>query len=209
MNRPSGGTATEVFGTFLRLGLTSFGGPIAHIGYYRREIVERRRWLAEAQFAELLALFQFLPGPASSKLGFSLGLVRAGWAGALAAFVAFTLPSALLLFAFAMLLPDIPAPGAAVLTHGLKLVAVAVVAHGLTGMARQLCPDAIRATIAAECALAILAVGGAWMQLAVVAGGAGAGLVFCRGARAVGVEAPAIPLGRRGGVKGDVVRLRE
>ncbi|HEX6635109.1 MAG TPA: chromate transporter, partial [Usitatibacter sp.] len=103
------GSAAEVFATFLRLGLTSFGGPIAHLGYFRREIVERRRWVTEAQFAEVLALCQFLPGPASSQMGFSLGLLRAGWGGALAAFVAFTAPSALLLFAFAMLLPDVPA----------------------------------------------------------------------------------------------------
>jgi chromate transporter len=198
MHRHSSGSAAEVFATFLRLGLTSFGGPIAHIGYFRRAVVERGRWIGEEQFAQLLALCQFLPGPASSQLGFSLGLLRAGWPGAVAAFIAFTAPSALLLFAFAMLLPDIPAAGAAILVHGLKLVAVAVVAHGVLGMARQLCPDAIRATIAAACAFAILAVGGAWMQLVVVAAGAVAGLAFCRGMNAVAGAMPSPPHGRTG-----------
>ncbi|HSN19600.1 MAG TPA: chromate efflux transporter [Usitatibacter sp.] len=199
MDRPPRGSAAEVFATFLRLGLTSFGGPIAHIGYYRREVVERRRWVTEAQFAEVLGLCQFLPGPASSQMGFSLGLLRAGWGGALAAFVAFTTPSALLLFAFAMLLPDVPASTAEVLVHGLKLVAVAVVAHGVLGMARNLGPDAVRATIAAAGAFAILAIGGAWMQLAVVAGGALAGLALCRDARTPPSEAPPLPHGRRAG----------
>jgi len=199
MDRPPRGNAAEVFTTFLRLGLTSFGGPIAHIGYFRREIVERRRWVTEAQFAELLGLAQFLPGPASSQTGFGLGLLRAGWGGALAAFVAFTAPSALLLFAFAMLLPDIPAASAGVLVHGLKLVAVAVVAHGVLGMARRLCPDALRAAIAALGAFAILAAGSAWMQLAVVAAGALAGLALCRDARTPPAEAPPLPHGRRTG----------
>jgi chromate transporter len=93
--RPAG-SLTEVFFTFLKLGLTSFGGPIAHLGYFRRELVEKRRWVSDSQYAQLLALCQFLPGPASSQLGFGLGLLRAGWGGALAAFLAFTLPSALL-----------------------------------------------------------------------------------------------------------------
>jgi chromate transporter len=199
MEPPARGTAAEVFATFLRLGLTSFGGPIAHLGYFRREIVERRRWVTEAQFAEVLALCQFLPGPASSQMGFSLGLLRAGWGGALAAFVAFTAPSALLLFAFAMLLPDVPASIARVLVHGLKLVAVAVVAHGVLGMARNLCPDATRATIAAAGAFMILATGSAWMQLAVVAVGALAGLALCRDARTPPSEAPPLPHGRRAG----------
>jgi chromate transporter len=163
MNPPAPGSVFEVFATFLRLGLTSFGGPIAHIGYFRREVVVKRAWVSEAQFGELVGLCQFLPGPASSQLGFSLGLMRASWPGALAAFAGFTLPSALLLFAFAMLLPDVPAQAAATLAHGLKLVAVAVVAHGLVGMARQLCPDAIRATLAAASALAILAFDRPWM----------------------------------------------
>ncbi|HXZ48815.1 MAG TPA: chromate efflux transporter [Usitatibacter sp.] len=200
MNRPSRGSAGEVFATFLRLGLTSFGGPIAHLGYYRRELVERRGWITEAQYAELVGLCQFLPGPASTQTGFSLGLLRAGWAGALAAFVAFTLPSALLMFAFAVALPDIPVVAAVVLVHGLKLVAVAVVAHGLMGMGRRLCPDATRAGIAVASAAALLAIGQAWMQLAVVAFGALAGLTLCRGVAPSAVEPPPLPHGRRTGL---------
>ena len=200
MNRPSRGSAAEVFATFLRLGLTSFGGPVAHLAYFRRELVQRRAWLTEAQFAELLGLCQFLPGPASSQMGFSIGLLRAGWAGACAAFAAFTLPAALLLYAFAVLLPDVPRHAADVLVHGLKLVAVAVVAHSLVGMGRQLCPDAPRVGIAVAGALAIVAFGNAWMQLAVVAAGALAGLVLCRRVAAVAAEAPALPHGRRTGL---------
>ncbi|HET7546398.1 MAG TPA: chromate efflux transporter [Usitatibacter sp.] len=199
MEQSARGPAREVFATFLRLGLTSFGGPIAHLGYFRRELVERRRWVSEAQFAEVLGLCQFLPGPASSQLGFSLGLMRAGWLGAFAAFVGFTLPSALLLYAFARVLPMVPAAIGATLVHGLKLVAVAVVAHGVVGMARQLCPDAIRASIAALAAFALLAFGTAWMQVLVVIAGGLAGLVLCRAARAPRAEAPPLPHGRRAG----------
>ncbi len=172
----------EVFTAFLILGLTSFGGPIAHLGYFRREFVERRKWLGEGQYAQLLALCQFLPGPASSQLGFSLGLLRAGWAGAIAAFLAFTLPSALLLFVFALLMPQFSGATGNAAIHGLKLVALAVVAQAVLGMAWQLCPDVVRATIATFTALAILASGQAWTQLLVVALGAVAGLAFCRSA---------------------------
>ncbi|MBI4294158.1 MAG: chromate efflux transporter [Betaproteobacteria bacterium] len=179
------GTLAEVFFTFLKLGLTSFGGPIAHIGYYHRELVERRNWVGESQFAQLLALCQFLPGPASSQLGFSLGLLRAGWWGAIAAFVAFTLPSALLLFAFAALLPQFSGPAGGAAIHGLKLVALSVVAQGVLGMTRQLCPDAIRATIATLAALVILVSGQAWAQILVVALGAAAGLALCRDVKPV------------------------
>ena len=173
--------AGEVFAAFLKLGLTSFGGPIAHIGYFRREFVEVRKWIDETEFARLLALCQFLPGPASSQLGFTLGLLRAGWAGALAAFVAFTLPSAVLLFAFAALVPFLSGGIGQAALHGLKLVAVAVVAQAVLGMARQLAPDAPRATIAAAAVALILATGQAWTQILVVALGAAAGLVVCRG----------------------------
>ena len=176
---------TEVFAAFLKLGLTSFGGPIAHLGYFRREFVERRAWIDESQFAQLLALCQFLPGPASSQLGFSIGLLRAGWAGALAAFIAFTLPSALLLFAFAAALPRISGEIGDPALHGLKLVALAVVAQGVLGMSRQLCPDAPRMTVAVLAAVLILVSGQAWMQLLVVALGGIAGLAFCRGVQPV------------------------
>ena len=130
--------SAEVFGAFLRLGLTSFGGPVAHIGYFRAEFVTRREWLTDADYAELVALCQFLPGPASSQVGFALGLMRAGWLGAVAAFVGFTLPSAIIMLAVAL------GAGLAGLTGviaALKLVAVAVVAQAVLGMARTLCPD--------------------------------------------------------------------
>src|SRR6185312_10421597 len=168
--------AAEVFTTFLRLGLVAFGGPVAHLGYFRREIVERRGWVSAGQFAQLMGLCQLLPGPASSQLGFTLGLLRAGWPGALAAFAGFTLPAALLMYAFARLLPGLEPSVAAILVHGLKLVAVAVVADGTVRMFRQLCPDATRALIAAAGAAAVLAFGTGWVQLAVVAAGAVAGL---------------------------------
>jgi chromate transporter len=170
------GRVLEVARVFLRLGLTSFGGPIAHIGYFHREFVERRRWVDEQHFGQLLALCQFLPGPASSQLGFSIGLLRAGWAGALAAFIAFTLPSALLMFAFALVSNQFAGAWGQAVIHGLKLVAVAVVAQGVLGMARTLCPDRPRALMAAA-AVGLIAIGSpsAWMQLLVVVGGAALG----------------------------------
>lgn len=179
------GSVSEVFTTFLKLGLSSFGGPIAHLGYFRQELVERRKWVGEVQFAQLLALCQFLPGPASSQLGFSLGLLRAGWGGALAAFFAFTLPSAFLLFAFAALLPHISGATGHAMIHGLKLVALAVVSQGVLGMTRKLCPDARRMTIATLAAAVILISGHAWMQILVVIVGGVAGLTLCRNVQAV------------------------
>jgi chromate transporter len=186
------GTPGEVFAIFLKLGLTSFGGPIAHLSYFHRELIERRNWLSEAEYAQLLALCQFVPGPASSQLGFLLGLLRAGWLGALAAFLAFTLPSALLLFAFAELLPLISGPVADAAIHGLKLVALAVVAHAVLGMSRQLCPDAIRATIATVAAAVILVTGSASIQLLAVLLGGIAGLLFCRDVKPI--EGSGLPL---------------
>jgi chromate transporter len=175
------GTVFEVLRAFLALGFTSFGGPVAHIGYFRTEFVTRRRWLDEREYADLVALSQFLPGPASSKLGFSLGLLRAGYLGGLAAWVGFTLPSALLLVLFAMWagsLADV-ASGQA-LIHGLKLVAVVVVAHAVLGMARNLCPDRQRSAIAVlALAIALLApklVG----QMTAICAGAVLGLLLCR-----------------------------
>jgi chromate transporter len=174
------GSATEVGTAFLKLGLTSFGGPIAHVGYFRREFVERRRWIDEEHFGQLLGLCQFLPGPASSQLGFSLGLLRAGWPGALAAFVGFTLPSALLMLAFAVSNEFLSGVLGGSAVHGLKLVAVAVVAQGVLGMARTLTPDPPRAMMAAVSAGLVIVSGGAWMQLLVVAGGALLGPWLCR-----------------------------
>lgn len=197
--RRHAGRAGEVAGAFLKLGLTSFGGPVAHIGYFRREFVERRRWLDESHFGQLLALCQFLPGPASSQLGFSIGLLRAGWAGALAAFVGFTLPSALLLFALAVSSTALDGRWGAACVHGLKLVAVAVVAHGVLGMARTLTPDWPRRALALAATVAILLGGTAWMQLLVVAGGALLGPWLCRRVTARRGGTFALAYGHRGG----------
>lgn len=153
---PNNATPFEVLRAFLALGLTSFGGPIAHLGYFRTEFVERRKWISDSAYSELVALCQFLPGPASSQVGFALGLMRAGWLGALAAFVGFTLPSALVLMAFAYGVAGLDGPLAQGALAGLKIVAVAIVAQAVLGMARSLCPDARRASIAVL-ALAVLA----------------------------------------------------
>ncbi|MFZ2963662.1 MAG: chromate transporter, partial [Rhodoglobus sp.] len=135
---PLRGGAGEVFIAFLKLGLTSFGGPIAHLGYFRDELVVRRRWIGEHGYADLVALAQFLPGPASSQVGFALGMLRAGPLGALAAFVAFTLPSAVLMVAFALGAAAFTGPVASGILTGLKVVAVAIVAQAVWGMARTL-----------------------------------------------------------------------
>lgn len=158
----------EVFGAFLRLGLTSFGGPVAHIGYFRDEFVTRRRWLCDSDYAELVALCQFLPGPSSSQVGFALGLMRAGWIGALAAFVAFTLPSALIMLVVAL---GAGLTGLSGVIAALKLVAVAVVAHAVLGMARTLCPDAPRATIAVGAVAALALLAGPWAMVAIILAG--------------------------------------
>ncbi len=179
------GSVAEVFAAFLKLGLTSFGGPIAHFGYFKHEFVDRRKWLDDHRFSQLLALCQFLPGPASSQLGFSIGLLRAGWRGALAAFLAFTLPSAILLFAFAAVVPEMAGPTGQAALHGLKLVALAVVASGVLGMLRQLCPDWQRIVIAGIGAALALLAQTAWMQGLVIGLGAVAGLILCRNVRPV------------------------
>lgn len=192
----SAGSVAEVFRTFLRLGLTSFGGPIAHLGYLRAECVERRRWLDDHQYGQLVALCQFLPGPASSQLGFALGLLRAGWAGAVAAFIAFTLPSVVLLMALAGTGTRFLTGGGAAVAHGLKLVALAVVAHGVIRMAGTMATGAARAGIALAAAAAILYAGTATAQILVLAGGAAAGILWCRGAVAGRDSPQAIGYGR-------------
>ena len=197
--REQPGSAAEVGLAFLQLGLSSFGGPIAHLGYFQREFVERRRWIDAERFGQLLGLCQFLPGPASSQLGFSLGMLRAGWPGAFAAFIGFTLPSALLMFAFAVSDPLWSGPWGQSAAHGLKLVAVAVVAQGVLGMARTLTPDPSRAMMAAVSAGLIAVSGAAWMQLLVVAGGAALGPWLCRGATARPGEGFEMRYGRRTG----------
>lgn len=157
---------------FAKLGLTSFGGPIAHLGYFREKFVVRRRWIDEAGYADLVALGQFLPGPASSQVGFVLGLARGGFLGGLAAWIGFTLPSALLLVLFAYGVAELHTPLATSVLHGLKIVAVAIVAQAVWGMARSLCPDRERATIAVLAILILVFVGGSPGQImAIVAGG--------------------------------------
>jgi chromate transporter len=150
------GSPLEVLGVATRLGLTSFGGPIAHLGYFRDEYVARRKWLDDQTYVDLVALCQFLPGPASSQVGISIGILRAGLLGGLAAWVGFTLPSALALLLFAYGVTAVGATDAGWL-HGLKIVAVAVVAQAVWGMARTLCPDRERATMAIVAALVALA----------------------------------------------------
>lgn len=179
------GSAPEVFATFLRLGLTSFGGPIAHLGYFRAEFVERRRWLDDSRFSQLLALSQFLPGPASSQLGFAIGLQRTGWLGGVAAFAGFTLPSALLLFALALVGASLGASWWLTTVHGLKLVAVIVVADGLWRMARQLTPDVPRIFIAAAAAGVMLSESGAGTQMLALGIGGAVGLLLARRAQSV------------------------
>jgi chromate transporter len=178
---PGRGVHREIFLAFLRLGLTSFGGPIAHLGYYRAELVERRRWVDDATYADLVALCQFLPGPASSQVAFSLGLLRGrGLPGGLAASLAFTLPSALILLAFAAGSAALTGPVAEGVLHGLKLTAVAVVAQAVWGMARTLAPDRRRAGIALAAVAIAAFVGGAFAQIAAILLGAVAGLLLCR-----------------------------
>jgi chromate transporter len=177
---PLSGSASEVLAVFLKLGLTSFGGPVAHLGYFRREFVERRRWLDDEAFTDLVGLCQFLPGPASSQVGFSIGLLRAGWLGGLAAWCGFTLPSVLLLLAFAMVAPKLNGPLGNGLVHGLKLVAVAVVAQAVWDMARRLCPDRRRAAIALITLVLLSLLTTVYAQLIVIALGALLGWALCR-----------------------------
>lgn len=197
---PVRGSAWEVFRVFLRLGVTSFGGPIAHLGYFRTEIVERRRWMDDRAYADLVALCQFLPGPASSQVGFGIGLHRAGYRGALAAFIAFTLPSAALMLAFAS--------GAALFTGtigegilaGLKIVAVAIVAQAVLGMAKTLTPDRQRAAIAAVAALAALLLAGSLGQIMAIVLGGIAGYFVCRAPAANTATAVRFPVTRAAGI---------
>lgn len=170
--------ARQLFAVALRLGLTSFGGPIAHLAYFRREYVERRRWLDEAGFADLVALCQFLPGPASSQFGFALGYQRGGLRGAVAAWLGFTLPSAVLMLLFAAGLAAHADLAHAGWLHGLKVAAVAVVAQAVWQMARTLCPDRPRALLAVGAAAALLRFPLAWVQIVVIAVGALLGLAF-------------------------------
>lgn len=169
-----------VFVAFLKLGLTSFGGPIAHLGYFREEFVVRRKWLDDRVYADLVALCQFTPGPASSKVGIGIGLAKAGLPGAFAAWLAFTMPSALALLVFAYGVEAFAGDLGAGWLHGLKVVAVAVVAQAMWGMAKNLCPDAPRFTLAAVAAAIAMLWPSSAGQIAAIAVGATVGCVFLR-----------------------------
>ena len=190
-------SALTVFWIFLRLGLTSFGGPVAHLGYFREEFVVRRGWLSERSYADLIALCQFLPGPASSQVGMAIGLARAGFGGVLAAWLGFTLPSALVLIAFAV---GISSWGTALpvgVLHGLKVVAVAVVAQAIWGMARNLCTDRARITISTLAACTVLLWPTSWAQVSVIAAAAIVGLALFKPAQDSPHDALPIRLSRR------------
>lgn len=198
--RQDRGSPSEVFRAFLKLGLTSFGGPIAHLGYFRDELVVRRKWIDEAGYADLVALCQFLPGPASSQVGFALGVLRGGGlVGGVAAWLAFTMPSAIVLFAFALGTAAFTGPIAEGFLHGLKLVAVAVVAQAIWGMATSLTPDRQRAAIALAAVAIVVFIGGSFGQIGAIAFGAIAGFWLCRGATPAIVGDLSFPMSRRRG----------
>ncbi len=179
--RRQAGSVFEVWVAFTKLGLRSFGGPVAHLGYFRDEFVTRRRWVDERTYADLVALCQFLPGPASSQTGYALGLIRGGYFGGVAAWAGFTLPSALVLIVFGLSANALSrwTTGAGAL-RGLQLVAVAIVAQAVWGMARTLCPDRERATIATLAALISLLAPNSTGQIAAILLAGGAGMLLCR-----------------------------
>ena len=179
-HRSSHSTALEVFRVFLKLGLTSFGGPVAHLGYFRDEFVVRRKWLDEASYVDIVALCQFLPGPASSQVGLAVGLSRAGYPGAFAAWTGFTLPSAIALMLFAYGVEAFGGAGASGWVHGLKIAAVAVVALAVLGMMRSLAPDRERATLAVAAAAIVLAVPTSVGQISAIVLGGLAGMALLR-----------------------------
>jgi chromate transporter len=200
LGRSRAGFPLEVLLIFLKLGLTSFGGPVAHLGYFRREFVVKRAWLDERAYADLVALSQFLPGPASSQTGFAIGLMRAGYLGGLAAWAGFTLPSAAGMTVFAYGAGALHGPVGDGLMHGLKLVAVAIVAQAVMGMAQTLCPDRPRATIAALALILTAFAPAAWSQIAVILLGALAGFLVCQQGADVAVVTAEAPVSRRMGI---------
>jgi chromate transporter len=167
-----------IFVTFLKLGCTAFGGPIAHIGFFRKEFVEQRKWLSDDHFSQLLAISQFLPGPASSQLGYSIGLLKGHWLGGIAAFTAFTLPSVILLLIFANSLSILNSTAGQAALHGLKLVAFAVVVDALLGMYDKLCHDKLRKSIALFTLVTLLLFGSSFFQLLAIALSACLGYYF-------------------------------
>jgi chromate transporter len=194
------GSAVEVFSVFLRLGLTCFGGPIAHLGYFREEFVVRRKWLDEKTYTDLVALCQFLPGPASSQVGFSIGLIRARYCGALAAWTGFTLPSAIALILFAYGASTLHGKFGDGFLHGLRLVAVAIVAQAIWGMSRTLCPDRKRASIATVVALIILVSNSPVAQVGAILLGGISGFWLCRERAELTADHIAIPVSRTVGI---------
>lgn len=186
----------SILAVFLRLGLTSFGGPIAHLGYYRTEFVERRRWLSEAAFADLVALCQLLPGPASSQVSFAVGLSRGGLLGGAAAWLGFTLPSAVAMVLFAQGAAALSGPLGSGMLHGLQVVAVAVVAQAVWSMVRSLSPDRPRATIAVIATLIVTIAPTAIGQIVAILAGAVAGVWLCRGAPAPVSARMSVPISR-------------
>lgn len=176
--------AWTVFAVFLRLGLTSFGGPVAHLGYFRDEFVTRRKWLDDKSYADLVALCQFLPGPASSQVGIAVGLIRAGYLGSLAAWIGFTLPSAIAMVLFAYGVTHIDGTMGSGWLHGLKIAAVAVVANAVLGMMTSLAPDRARATLAVVAAALVLAMPSAWGQIGAIVVGALVGFALFRNSAA-------------------------
>src|SRR5271166_1027055 len=183
------GSPLEVFWVFLRLGLTAFGGPIAHLGFFQREIVDRRKWITENAYGDLVALCQFLPGPASSQVAISLGYLRAGIRGAFAASIGFISPSAILMIAIGYGFQTINAQSG--FLHGLKLAAVAIVAQAVWSMAVKLCPDRERVTLAIAAACVMLGSSFAWLQVVVLAAGALFGWIFLRDKPRPGETMPA------------------
>jgi chromate transporter len=196
-NRAAGGNPAEIFSAFLKLGLTSFGGPVAHLGYFRIEFVERRKWLSEESYADLVALCQFLPGPASSQVGISIGLLRGG---ALAAWTAFTLPSAIALVLFAYGIAAFENHFGGGWLHGLKVAAVAVVALAILGMARTLTPDRMRITLAIAAMVLALALPSAWGQVAGILLGGCVGWLCIKGKMSDDQSVLPLPISRRAGV---------
>src|SRR5215831_17349694 len=194
------GSAAQVFAAFLKLGMTSFGGPIAHLGYFRHEFVTRRKWLDEASYADIVALCQFLPGPASSQVGITIGMLRAGVSGALAAWVGFTAPSALAMVLFGYGVTAFGDLGHAAWLHGLKIVAVAVVAQAVWGMVQNLCPDRARVTLAIGAAVLTLLLPSAVGQVGVIGLGALIGWRLLPGNPGKNVTELHVPLSRRAGI---------